>query len=182
MKLKSQREEELDPEDLEYDRISVIDIDGVLFFDPPIDSQFKDDPKKLLEELEALLLSKDYKREEMYIPYCDECLSTDIKRFNLCPKCQSTKIVKDVVIRHYCGYRGVKKAFLYIDHLRCPYCKKKLEREGGDYTIEGVKNKCMDCSYIFDEPNVKYRCLRCNRNLGENPPKLRLIEYSKKIM
>lgn len=165
---------------LEYNRITLIDIDGVLFFDPPVDVVLKIKPEKLVVDLNNLVLYNEYMRNETEQIYCDECLSTDIKKDILCPRCQSVRIFKDVIILHSCGYRGAKKVFIYIDHLRCPHCKRKLGWEDEDYIVEGMKYRCLDCANIFSEPVIKYRCNNCRKIIGENPKKIRVIKYIRK--
>lgn len=166
---------------LEYNRVTIIDIDGVLFFDPPIDSILKIKPDKLLVELNNLVIYNEYSREESERIYCDECLSTDIKKEFLCPRCQSLRIFKDIIILHSCGFRSTKKAFSYIDRLRCPHCKKELGREDEDYIIEGIKYICLDCTNIFDEPVIKYRCMNCRSMIGENPKKIRIMKFTRNL-
>jgi len=166
---------------LEYNRITMIDIDGVLFFDPPLDSMLKMSPSKVVNELENLVLHNQYLKEESERIYCDDCLSTDIKKEYLCPRCQSLRIYKDVILLHVCGFRGTRKAFQYIDYMRCPHCKKRLIREDDDYIVEGVKYKCVDCTNIFEEPLIKFKCRSCGRILGDDPKKIKVTKYIRNL-
>ncbi len=165
----------------EYDHITLIDIDNILFFDPPLDSILKIDSRKLVSKLDSLVLSNLLKREEVQKIYCNNCLSTDIRKEFLCPRCKSSRVYKDIIIIHMCGYRGTRKAYQYINYLRCPKCKKELRRENDDYVVEGVKYKCIDCSKIFEEPIINYKCNSCGNNLGESPKKIKIIKYIRSL-
>lgn len=159
-------------------RIMVINFSGSYFIEPPLDTAYKVEPEVIVNRLENLVEEGVLKKETISRPYCPECLSTDLTREYLCPRCHSKRIVKDVIIRHECGYRGPKRAFIYVDKLRCPKCHKELRKEGVDYVYEGVQYKCMDCAHIFKKPLVRYRCKECGA-IVQSPPTLVISSYEK---
>jgi len=170
---------EIAREILTYEFISVLYMDGSYIIDPVIDEMYSISPEESIKILDILSEEGYFRKEVVRGAYCRECFSTDLIREYVCPKCHSSRIIKDRILRHKCGYKGVKRAFINSYALKCPKCHAKLYREGEDYFDEGVKYKCIACGAIFDEPMALYRCSRCGAKYFGKPPEMIIINYEK---
>ncbi len=61
-----------------------------------------------------------------------------------------------------CKYAGTEEEFLFKGGLVCPKCKQGLHTLGTDYRRLGVLYKCRGCGEIFNQPVIKWRCLKCS--------------------
>ena len=61
-----------------------------------------------------------------------------------------------------CKYAGIEEEFLFRGELVCPRCKQGLHKLDTDYHSLGVLYKCRGCGEIFNQPAIKWRCLKCS--------------------
>lgn len=94
---------------------------------------------------------------------CPQCRSLNLRPTYSCPRCGSGNIVHGRVLQHLvCKYMGTEDEFLFRSRLVCPKCKQDLHTLGTDYGSLGLLYKCRDCGDIFNQPYIKWRCLKCS--------------------
>jgi hypothetical protein len=94
--------------------------------------------------------------------YCPRCRSMNIRPAYCCPKCGAGNIARRTVLEHLvCHYVGTEDEFFVKGRLICPKCAQELHTPASDYRSLGVQYKCRDCSEIFSQPAIKWRCLKC---------------------
>ena len=95
--------------------------------------------------------------------YCPQCRSLNLRPVYHCPKCGSGNIIRGRVLEHLvCKYVGTEDEFLLRGKLACPKCQQELRTLGSDYRSLGVLYKCRDCSEVFNQPAIRWRCLKCS--------------------
>lgn len=95
--------------------------------------------------------------------HCPQCRSMNLRPVYCCPKCGSGNIIRGRVLEHrVCKYVGTEDEFFLKGRLVCPKCKQELHTLGTDYHSLGVLYKCRDCEEIFNQPTIKWRCLKCS--------------------
>ena len=60
------------------------------------------------------------------------------------------------------GTLTAEDEFLFRGGLVCPKCKQGLHTLGTDYRRMGLLYKCRGCEQIFNQPVIKWRCLKCS--------------------
>lgn len=112
--------------------------------------------------------------------YCPQCQSLSLRPVYSCPKCGSGNIVRGRVLEHLvCKYVGTEDEFLVKGRLVCPNCKQDLRTLGSDYHSLGVLYKCRGCAEIFNQPYIKWRCLKCSSvTAGEKITEINAYSYS----
>lgn len=94
---------------------------------------------------------------------CPQCGSLNLRPVYCCPKCGSGNVIRGRVLEHLvCKYDGIEDDFIFKGRLICPKCKQELHTLGRDYRSLGVLYKCRDCDEIFNQPTIKWRCLKCS--------------------
>lgn len=95
--------------------------------------------------------------------YCPQCHSMNLRPVYHCPKCGSGDIARGRILEHLvCRYVGTEDEFLLKGKLVCPKCKQELHALGTDYRSLGVLYKCHDCTELFNQPAIRWRCLKCS--------------------
>jgi hypothetical protein len=112
--------------------------------------------------------------------YCPQCQSLNLRPVYSCPKCGSGNVVRGRVLEHLvCKYVGTEDEFSLKGKLVCPKCKQELRTLGRDYHSLGVLYKCRDCAEIFNQPYIKWRCLKCSSiTEGEKITEINVYSYS----
>lgn len=94
---------------------------------------------------------------------CPQCKSMNLRPLYGCPECGSGNIIHGRVMEHLvCKYAGIEDEFLFRGGLVCPKCKQGLHTLGTDYRRMGLLYKCRGCEQIFNQPVIKWRCLKCS--------------------
>ncbi len=163
---------------LNYDTITILDISGTHFIDPPIDSIYSLEVEETIKILNSLTQEGYFKKEVSRMTYCKKCFTPNLLQEHVCPVCGSPRIKKGRIIAHKCGFEGFKEIFVYGNELRCPKCHKKLYAEGKDYFDKGVKYKCLACGNVFEKPAVSYRCRNCGARYNK-PPEMVFVSYKR---
>ena len=95
--------------------------------------------------------------------HCPQCRSVNLRPVYCCPKCSSGNIIRGRVLEHeVCKYVGTEDEFFLKGRLLCPKCNQPLHTLDTDYRSLGVLYKCRDCQEIFNQPTIKWRCLKCS--------------------
>jgi hypothetical protein len=93
---------------------------------------------------------------------CPQCQSVSLRPSNCCPKCGSRNLARGRVFEHLsCHFVGLEEEFVSGDRYLCPRCGLEMRISGGDYQSLGLMNKCQDCYEIFNQPEIRWRCLNC---------------------
>jgi predicted RNA-binding Zn-ribbon protein involved in translation (DUF1610 family) len=107
--------------------------------------------------------------------YCPQCRSVNLRPGYYCPNCSVGEIGRARILEHsLCKYVGAEDEFSVRGKLICPKCKQELYTLDTDYRSLGVFYKCYQCGEIFNQPAIRWRCLKCfsvtaeNRVLEEN--------------
>jgi hypothetical protein len=95
--------------------------------------------------------------------YCPQCHSMNLRPVYHCPKCGSGDIVRGRVLEHLlCKYVDTEDEFLLKGKLICPKCQQALHTLDSDYRSLGVLYRCRDCTEVFNQPAIRWRCLKCS--------------------
>ncbi len=115
----------------------------------------------ILESLaeEGILVKKFFDK----FLHCPQCGSMNLRPVYCCPKCGSGNIIRGRVLEHLvCKYASTEDEFLFKGRLVCPKCKQELHTVDADYRSLGVLYKCHGCEEIFNQPTIKWSCLKCS--------------------
>jgi hypothetical protein len=94
--------------------------------------------------------------------HCPQCGSMNLRPIYCCPKCGSGDIIRGRVLEHLvCKYASTEEEFFFKGRLVCPKCKQELHTLDIDYRSLGVLYKCRGCDEIFNQPTIKWSCLKC---------------------
>jgi len=94
---------------------------------------------------------------------CPQCRSVNIRPYSCCPQCGSGNFARGRVFEHLsCKFGGLEDEFVSGEGYICPRCGVELRIGGGDYQSLGLMCKCYDCSEIFSQPEIQWRCLKCD--------------------
>jgi len=136
-----------------------------LGFSFPVVSQLLDTTDKeslvILESLagEGILVKKFFDK----FLHCPQCRSTNLRPIYCCTKCGLGNIARGRMLEHLvCKYAGIEEEFLFRGELVCPKCKQGLHKLDTDHRSLGVLYKCRGCGEIFNQPAIKWRCLKCS--------------------
>lgn len=115
-------------------------------------------------------MKEDYIWPDYYdrIYLCNQCKSSHVSLRETCPSCQSSQLKPEDLVHHFsCGYIGPISDFKnkFDGTLACPKCSKNLRHIGVDYDKPSLINQCLDCNEIFQDYNVKARCLHCKNDV-----------------
>ena len=112
--------------------------------------------------------------------HCPQCGSLNLRPVYCCPKCGSGNVIRGRVLEHLvCKYAGTEDSFLFKGRLICPKCKQELHTLDRDYRSLGVLYKCHDCDEIFNQPTIKWRCLKCSSiTAGDKITEVDVYSYS----
>ncbi|TET42370.1 MAG: hypothetical protein E3J66_03690, partial [Dehalococcoidia bacterium] len=101
--------------------------------------------------------------------YCPQCRSVNLRPGYYCPNCGVGEMVRARILEHsLCKYVGAEDEFLVKGRLVCPKCKQELHALDADYRSLGVLHKCHQCGELFNQPTIKWRCLKCSSITPEN--------------
>ncbi|RLE83426.1 MAG: hypothetical protein DRJ41_04885 [Thermoprotei archaeon] len=93
------------------------------------------------------------------IVICPVCGSHMLTLHAKCPRCNSPKIKKGIMIEHlWCGNIDFMDKFKRGDELICAKCGRNLKAIGVDYRNLGVLLRCEDCGEVFPRPQITYKC------------------------
>jgi hypothetical protein len=94
---------------------------------------------------------------------CPRCHSIHLRPYICCPQCGSANFARGRVFEHLsCKFAGLEDEFVAEGGYICPRCGVKLRVGGGDFQSLGLMCKCHDCSEIFSQPEIQWRCLKCD--------------------
>ncbi len=94
---------------------------------------------------------------------CSQCHSVNIRPYSCCPQCGSGNFARGRVFEHLsCKFGGLEDEFVSGEGYLCPRCGLELHIGGGDYQSLGLMCKCYDCYEIFSQPEIQWRCLKCD--------------------
>jgi GGDEF domain-containing protein len=95
---------------------------------------------------------------------CPACSAGQLLFIETCPQCGSIDTVEQNFLHCYaCGNVGAQEEYLTQGGLGCPKCSARLRHIGVDYDRALETLACRGCGGRFTEPNVKARCLQCNK-------------------
>jgi general secretion pathway protein E len=61
----------------------------------------------------------------------------------------------------------------------CPKCQQELRNIGSDYQSLGLLHKCRDCDNVFNQPMLKWSCLKCSSLTPEDKiTEINIYSYS----
>lgn len=94
---------------------------------------------------------------------CPSCGSHALNVHEACLTCGSSNMEQFKALFHFrCGYVGPVTSFREErDGLRCPKCSRILADLGTDYDSPGDYFRCLNCTAMFQTPDVGARCLSC---------------------
>lgn len=126
--------------------------------------------KKL--ELDGKIIPLDEIREIS----CNSCGSFNLTPVLYCPSCNSSKLKKGKLIKHFdCGNSFLEEE--YKDD-KCPKCKKELKALGLDYHKYDNYYVCINCGGKFPHIEIKFVCLKCDNTFTIENGKWKLsMEY-----
>jgi predicted RNA-binding Zn-ribbon protein involved in translation (DUF1610 family) len=112
--------------------------------------------------------------------YCPQCRSVNLRPLYCCPKCSSGNTIRGRILEHVpCKYVGTEDEFLLKGKLVCPKCWQELHTLDTDYRSLGMLYKCRDCAEIFNQPALRWRCLKCSSiTPGDKILELNIYSYS----
>jgi hypothetical protein len=94
---------------------------------------------------------------------CPQCHSIHLRPYSCCPQCGSGNFGRGRVFEHLsCKFGGLEDEFVAEGGYVCPRCGVKLRVGDGDFQSLGLMCKCHDCSEIFSQPEIQWRCLKCD--------------------
>jgi GGDEF domain-containing protein len=95
---------------------------------------------------------------------CPVCSAGQLLFIETCPQCGSIDTVEQNFLHCYaCGNVGTQEQYLTQGGLGCPKCSARLRHIGVDYDRALETLACRGCSARFTQPEVKARCLQCNK-------------------
>ncbi len=130
---------------------------------PVVEKTLKVKGKEVVSILESLV-DKDILVRHFFdrLLRCPRCRSVNLRPFSCCPQCGSGNFVRGKVFKHRtCKFAGLEEEFVSGGRYKCPRCGVEL-RIGGDYQSLGLMCKCYDCYEIFNQPEIQWRCLKCD--------------------
>ncbi|HTV73668.1 MAG TPA: hypothetical protein VME66_08205 [Candidatus Acidoferrales bacterium] len=94
---------------------------------------------------------------------CPNCESHALNVHDICSACGSSNVVQFTALFHFrCGYVGPTETFREErEGLRCPKCRRILAGPGTDHDSPGTYFRCLNCTGMFQIPEVGARCLSC---------------------
>ncbi len=148
-----------------------LDVDSPLgFFYPYTESVLGvkgEEAVAILESLasKGILIPKFFEK----LLRCSQCQSVNLRPTTNCPRCGSGNITRGRVLEHFvCKFVGLEDEFVAKGRYMCPKCKQELRTIGGDYQSQGLLYKCRDCDNVFNQPMIKWRCLKCSAVTAED--------------
>jgi len=101
--------------------------------------------------------------------FCPQCRSVNLRPGYYCPNCSVGKIGRARILEHsLCKYVGAEDEFSVKGKLVCPKCRQELYTLDTDYRSLGVFYKCYQCGELFNQPAIRWRCLKCFSITAEN--------------
>lgn len=98
------------------------------------------------------------------VPICPFCHTYPLRVERLCRECGSTSVHRTTMIHHYrCGNVSPEETYRRDGELVCPKCDHVLRHIGVDYERPSGVWLCVDCSAVFDAPQLRYHSLTCGR-------------------
>ncbi len=131
---------------------------------PVVEKTLKVKGKKVVSILESLV-DKDTLARNFFdrLLRCPQCRSVNLRPYSCCPQCGSGNFARGRVFEHLsCKFGGLEDEFVAGGGYICPRCGVELRIGGGDYQSLGLMCKCHDCSEIFSQPEIQWRCLKCD--------------------
>jgi Zn finger protein HypA/HybF involved in hydrogenase expression len=146
---------------------------------------------RLHEILESLTEKGFLSAEDIdHAIFCPSCVSPHVYTKYVCPKCNSSHVLRITLIQHlFCGYQGNKDSFQHKGQLICPKCSTGLGPEEGkpkgdgsreDYRVIGSTFSCEKCDLKFDRPLMIHYCPQCGSNFDSSKTLIRKL-YSYKL-
>jgi len=106
-------------------------------------------------------------------PFCD---TYNLIYKEVCPNCRNLKIELVEMVHHFrCAHVGPATEFESgLDYV-CPKCRHKLRHIGIDYEKPTESFHCVNCNYVFSDPDVECESLTCGRSFPVKDAKLQMI-------
>ena len=151
-------------------------------FSFPAVSQLLDIPDKEITSILESLADEGILDRRFFDKFlhCPQCQSLRLRPSYYCPECGSGNIVRGRILEHLlCKYASTEDEFLIRGKLTCPKCKQELYTLGNDYRSLGVSYGCRDCTELFNQPAIKWRCLKCSsRTPADKIAEVNVYSYS----
>ncbi len=111
---------------------------------------------------------------------CPQCQSVNLRPSTHCPRCGSGNIGRGRVLEHFtCKHVGLEDEYISKGRYICPKCQQELRTIGSDYQSLGLLYKCRDCDNIFNQPMIKWSCLKCSSLTAEDKiTEINIYSYS----
>ena len=159
-----------------------LDFDRPLgFFYPYVESLLEVKGEEVASILESLagkeiLIRKFFER----LLRCPQCQSVNLRPSINCPRCGSGNIARGRILEHFvCKFTGLEDEFVSKGRYICPECKQELRTIGSDYQSLGLLYKCRDCDNVFNQPMIKWSCLKCSSLTAEDKvTEINIYSYS----
>lgn len=132
--------------------------------------------------LEGLWLSGylDKNLAEVVYP-CPHCQSIQVLLRDACSHCHHIHLITEPFIHHFaCAYQAPESQFIGPQQqYHCPKCRMQLRHFGMDYDKPGKATICYDCKQLVLEPEVRGRCLCCQKSFSiKEHSQKRLFNYA----
>ena len=134
------------------------------FFYPYVESVLEVKGEEVVSILEALaseeILNRNFFEKLLR---CPQCQSVNLRPSTHCARCGSGNIGRGRVLEHFvCKHVGLEDEYISRGRYMCPKCRQELRTIGNDYQSLGLLYKCRDCDNVFNQPMVKWSCLKCS--------------------
>lgn len=144
---------------------------------PEAQEAFETKPGEEIEHLDHLA-ELGYLNRQFFdkIHLCPFCSYFVLNFREVCPRCESANIGIMEMLHHFrCGYVAPETEFKEGVRYVCPKCNQQLRHIGVDYEKPTSNYSCASCKYIFPEPKVSCRCLKCGQVFGVEKALVRTI-------
>ena len=139
------------------------------FFYPYAESVLEVKGEEVVSILEALANREILKRSFFEkLLRCPQCQSVNLRPSQHCPRCAAGNIARGRILEHFvCKHVGLEDEYISRGRYVCPECKQELRTIGSDYQSLGLLYKCRDCDNVFNQPMIKWVCLKCSSMTAE---------------
>ncbi|MBK6599626.1 MAG: diguanylate cyclase [Proteobacteria bacterium] len=110
---------------------------------------------------------------------CPDCQGAHFSYIDQCTSCASIDISETIFLHCYCcGHVATQDAYIAGDGMRCPKCQTQLRHIGVDYDRALETYQCATCTTRFAQPDIRARCLHCDkRHATLDLPERRIHSY-----
>jgi len=139
------------------------------FFYPYIESVLEVKGEEAVSVLESLV-DRDILKRNFFDKFlrCLQCQSVNLRPSTHCARCGSGNIARGRILEHFtCKHVGLEDEYISKGRYICPKCHQELRTIGSDYQSLGLLCKCRDCDNVFNQPMIKWVCLKCSSLTAE---------------